>query len=71
MKQPVVYILASKPYGTLYAGVTSKLAERIEAHRNGLVNGKTSVRRSSNFETGSPPSRGRLLQTFPSCYTKV
>ena len=37
MKQPVVYILASEPYGTLYIGVTSNLAERIEAHRSGSV----------------------------------
>ena len=41
MKQPVVYILASKPYGTLYIGVTSNLAHRIEAHRNGCVDGFT------------------------------
>ena len=39
MKQPVVYILASKPYGTLYIGVTSSLAGRLEAHRNGCVDG--------------------------------
>jgi putative endonuclease len=41
VKQPVVYILASKPYGTPYIGVTSTLAARIEAHRNGLVDGFT------------------------------
>ena len=41
MKQPVVYILASEPYGTLYVGVTSALANRIEAHRNGSVDGFT------------------------------
>jgi putative endonuclease len=41
VKQPVVYILASEPYGTLYVGVTSRLAERIEAHRNGTVDGFT------------------------------
>ncbi len=41
MKQPVVYILASEPYGTLYVGVTSNLAARIEAHRNGYVEGFT------------------------------
>jgi putative endonuclease len=41
MKQPVVYILASEPYGTLYIGVTSNLASRIEAHRNGCVEGFT------------------------------
>ena len=41
MKQPVVYILADKPYGTLYIGVTSNLAERVEAHRIGCVDGFT------------------------------
>ena len=41
MKQPVVYILASKRYGTLYIGVTSNLANRILAHRNGSVDGFT------------------------------
>ena len=41
MKQPVVYILADKPYGTLYIGVTSNLASRIEAHRVGAVGGFT------------------------------
>jgi len=41
MKQPVVYILASEPYGTLYIGVTANLAERIEAHRSGSVEGVT------------------------------
>ena len=41
MKQPVVYILASKPYGTLYIGVTSNLAERVEAHRSNRMDGFT------------------------------
>ena len=41
MKQPAVYILASKPNGTLYIGVTSDLARRIEAHRSGVVPGFT------------------------------
>ena len=41
MTQPVVYILANKPYGTLYIGVTSNLADRIEAHRSGCVDGFT------------------------------
>src|SRR5262245_6503487 len=41
VKQPVVYILASKPYGTLYVGVTSNLAARVEAHRIGVVDGFT------------------------------
>ena len=37
----MVYILASGPYGTLYVGVTSNLAARIEAHRSGAVEGFT------------------------------
>jgi putative endonuclease len=41
MKQPAVYILASKRNGTLYIGVTSNLASRIEGHRAGLVGGFT------------------------------
>jgi len=41
MKQPAVYILASRRNGTLYVGVTSNLAARIEAHRCGAVEGFT------------------------------
>jgi putative endonuclease len=41
VKRPAVYILASKPYGTLYIGVTSNLASRLEAHRSGTVEGFT------------------------------
>jgi putative endonuclease len=41
VKQPAVYILASKPYGTLYIGVTTNLASRLEAHRSGAVEGFT------------------------------
>ncbi len=37
-----VYILASKPYETLYTGVTSDLARRIYEHRHDLVPGFTS-----------------------------
>jgi putative endonuclease len=42
MKQPGVYILASKPYGTLYTGVTSDLIARLWQHRNDEVKGFTS-----------------------------
>ena len=42
MKQPAVYILASKPNGTLYIGVTSNLSVRIEAHQLDTVPGFTS-----------------------------
>ena len=41
MKQPTVYLLASRPHGTLYIGVTSSLARRLEAHRSGQVAGFT------------------------------
>ncbi len=36
-----VYILTSKPNGTLYIGVTSDLLRRIYQHRNNLVEGFT------------------------------
>lgn len=41
MMRPCVYILASKPYGTLYVGVTSDLARRIAQHDQGLIEGFT------------------------------
>ena len=41
MKQPAIYILASKRNGTLYVGVTSNLASRVEAHRSGVADGFT------------------------------
>jgi putative endonuclease len=39
MKQPCVYIVASKRRGTLYTGVTSDLPKRSFEHREGLVKG--------------------------------
>ena len=41
MKQPAVYILASKRNGTLYVGVKSDLAVRVWQHRNDIVEGFT------------------------------
>ena len=40
-KQPCVYMLASKKNGTLYTGVTSNLIQRINQHKNNLVEGFT------------------------------
>ena len=41
MKQPAVYILASKRNGTLYVGVTSDLVQRVWQHKNDVVEGFT------------------------------
>ncbi len=38
---PYVYLLASKPYGTLYVGSTSDLARRVWEHKNKVVPGFT------------------------------
>lgn len=42
MKQPAVYILASRRNGTLYVGVTSDLVRRIWQHKSDAVPGFTS-----------------------------
>ena len=36
-----VYMMANKPNGTLYTGVTSALIHRVYQHRNGLIAGFT------------------------------
>jgi putative endonuclease len=36
-----MYILASKPRGTLYVGVTNDLVRRVAEHRDGMVSGFT------------------------------
>ena len=41
MKKGYLYILASKPYGTLYTGVTSDLPERLHQHRTGAASAFT------------------------------
>ena len=52
-RQPCVYILASRHYGTLYIGVTSNLPARLWQHRNNAISGFTSkydVHRLVHFE---------------------
>ena len=41
MKIPCVYILASRPGGALYIGVTSNLPQRVWQHKNDLAAGFT------------------------------
>jgi len=41
-RQPCVYILASKPYGTIYIGMTANLLARLWQHRNDALPGFTS-----------------------------
>ena len=41
MKNPAVYIMANKPNGTLYVGVTSDLPRRAYDHREGNLPGFT------------------------------
>ncbi|MBF8257618.1 MAG: Excinuclease ABC C subunit domain protein [Anaerolineales bacterium] len=41
MKQPCVYLMASRRNGTLYVGVTSDLVQRAWQHKSELQNGFT------------------------------
>jgi putative endonuclease len=52
-KQPCVYMLASRHYGTIYIGVTSNLVQRLYQHRNKHTDGFTaeySVHKLVHFE---------------------
>ncbi len=42
MKQPAVYIMASKRNGTVYTGVTSNLLQRVYQHKHAVTGGFTS-----------------------------
>jgi putative endonuclease len=58
MRQFYIYILASRPGGTLYIGVTNDLIRRVYEHKNGFVEGFTKqykVHRLVYFEVCSTP----------------
>lgn len=53
-KQYYVYILTNKRNGTLYIGITSNLADRIDKHKKGMYDGFTKKYKVDNliyFET--------------------
>ena len=41
MKHPCVYLLAGRRNGTLYVGVRSDLARRVQAHKDDVIEGFT------------------------------
>ena len=41
IRQPAIYIMASKCNGTLYTGVTSNVIKRVYEHKQGFVSGFT------------------------------
>jgi len=66
-RQPCVYILASKHYGTLYIGVTSDLVARLWQHRHDVIPGFTmryAVHRLVHYEffAGMPGAIAREKQ---------
>ncbi len=59
MRQYYVYVLASRPGGALYVGVTSNLVRRMYEHRMGLVAGHTkrySIKHLVYFEVFDTPA---------------
>jgi putative endonuclease len=60
-----VYLLASKPYGTLYVGATSDLAKRVWEHQHQVVPGftaKYAVHRLVWFEAHDDFEAARLRE---------
>lgn len=71
-RQFYVYILASKPQGTLYIGYTADLARRVYEHREGAIPGfikKYDVKRLVYVEKFDDPrlaqQRERSLKKWP------
>ena len=61
MKNYYVYILANKPNGTLYIGFTHNILQRIQQHKNNLIEGFTSKHHIHNlvyYEVFDDPENG-------------
>jgi putative endonuclease len=58
MKQPAVYIMASRRNGTLYTGVTANLLQRVHQHR------ERSVAREKQIKTGSRRKKFALIEAM-------
>jgi putative endonuclease len=72
MREYHVYILASRPRGTLYVGVTSALERRLAEHRSAAVHSFTreyGVHRLVHVETFTDPreaiAREKRLKKWP------
>jgi putative endonuclease len=67
-----VYIMASKPWGTLYVGVTSDIEARVFQHKNGMLEGftkkygvKTLVYFEEHGEAGGAIHREKRFKKWP------
>jgi len=68
-KAPCTYILASRPRGTLYIGVTSNLLGRLHQHRSGITRGFTarySIYRLVRFDMAETMEQAILRESSSS-----
>jgi len=66
MKKYCTYILASRPRGAIYIGITSDLERRVSAHKRGFVSGFTKrygIKRLVYFEQFSDPGKAIQRET--------
>ncbi len=70
-KNGYVYIVTNKRNGTLYTGVTTTIAQRIQQHREGLIDGFTTqndckylVWYEAHTEIANPIYREKLIKRW-------
>ena len=70
-----VYIMASKPYGTLYTGVTSDLVKRIYQHKSKVFpesfTAQHGVNRLVHFEQFEDPENAIMREKAIKKWTRV